>query len=149
MEPGDIVCIAGGLEENVLNGEGYPVIQIEKASKSISHAVFGVVEYKVTIREEMEEAPEGETPKLLKSFEHADGNVMNGDYLSVIVFGQADVKVSDSKGIQAGQKLTVSEKAGNARSIDSQDNWADTGILGKALESSTGQGTITVFVNCK
>ena len=149
LEPGDIVCISGGLEENVLDGAGFPVINISKATKSNSQAVFGVVEYKVTIREDMEDAPEGETPELKKSFEHADGNVMQGDYLSVIVFGQAEVKVSDSKSIQAGQKLTVSETEGKARTLNSQDSWAETGILGKALENSAGNGRITVFVNCK
>ena len=149
LEPGDIVCIAGGLEENVLNGAGFPVVNISKATKSNSQAVFGVVEYKVTIREDMEDAPEGKIPELKKSFEHADGNVMQGDYLSVIVFGQAEVKVSDSKSIQAGNKLTVSETAGKARTLNSQDSWAETGILGKALENSAGNGKITVFVNCK
>ncbi|MBI9038252.1 MAG: leucine-rich repeat domain-containing protein [Bacteroidales bacterium] len=149
LEPGDIVCIAGGLEENVLDGAGFPVVKINKATKSNSHAVFGVVEYKVIIREEMEEAPEGETPELKKSFEYSDGNVSQGEYLSVIVFGQAEVKVSDSKSIQAGQKLTISETAGKARTLNSQDAWVDTGILGKALENSAGQGKITIFVNCK
>jgi len=149
LEPGDIVCISGGLEKNVLDGAGFPVVNISKATKSNSQAVFGVVEYKVTIRKEMEEAPEGETSELKKSFEHANGNVSQGDYLSVIVFGQAEVKVSDSKSIQAGQKLTISETAGKARTLNSQDSWADTGILGKALENSAGHGKITIFVNCK
>jgi hypothetical protein len=149
LMPGDIVCIAGGLEENVLDGAGFPVVNINKATKSNSQAVFGVVEYKVIIREEMEEAPEGETSELKKSFEHAGGNVSQGDYLSVIVFGQAEVKVSDSKNIQAGQKLTISETAGKARTLNRQDSWVDTGILGKALENSAGQGKITIFVNCK
>ena len=97
----------------------------------------------------MEDAPEGETPKLRKSFEHATGNVTRGDYLSIIVFGQAEVKVSDSRSIKAGNKLTVSNTAGKARIINNQDSWADTGILGKALEDSNGKGKIKVFVNCK
>nr|NQU89831.1 hypothetical protein [Bacteroidota bacterium] len=149
LEPGDIVCIAGGLEENVLDGEGFPVVNINKATQSNSQAVFGIVQYKVTIREELEQAPEGETAKTLKSFENAEGNVMPGDYLAVVVFGQAEVKVSDTRNIQAGQKLTISESAGKARTISNLDNWADTGILGKALEDSDGKGTIKVYVNCR
>ena len=44
------------------------------------------------------------------------------------------------------KKLTISEAAGKAHTINSEDNWADTGILGKALENSAGKGKITVFL---
>ncbi|MCD4817632.1 MAG: hypothetical protein K8S23_02945 [Candidatus Cloacimonetes bacterium] len=152
LEPGDIVCIAGGLEENVLNGEGFPVIQIEKATKSNSEAVFGVVEYKVSIREELEDVPEGETAKLRKSFEHSTGNTARGDYLSIIVFGQAEVKVESGITIKSGESLTVGNNS--ARKIRTTEINGITvaenvGILGKALEDSNGKGKIKVFVNCK
>ncbi len=57
----------------------------------------------------MKKPPEGESPELKKSFEYADGNVMQGDYLSVIVFGQADVKINTKENIMPGEPLTVSE----------------------------------------
>ena len=149
LEQGDIVCIAGGLEENVLDGEGFPVVNIHKAIQTNSQAVFGIVEYKVSIREESEEAPDGESQKVRKSFKQSDGNIEPGEYLSVVVFGQAEVKISDAKNIRAGQKLTVSEISGKARTLNNLDNWADTGILGKALEDSDGKGSIKVYVNCR
>ncbi len=152
LEPGDIVCISGGWEENVLDGAGFPVVNISKATKSNSQAVFGVVEYKVNIREEYEEAPEGESPELKKSFEYADGNVMPGNYLSVIVFGQADVKINTKEDINHGEPVSCSENGARkvrTTEINGITIAENVGILGKALENSNGKGKIKVFVNCK
>lgn len=149
LEAGDIVCIAGGLTRNVLDGVGYPVVNVARATKGNSQAVFGVVEHKVVIREDVEETNDGGQQKALKSFTHADGDIYPGDYLSVVVFGQAEVKIDNRKSIKAGQKLTVSETSGHARSINNSDSWFDTGVLGKSLEDSDGKGMLTVFVNCK
>jgi len=144
LEAGDIVCISGGFAEDVL-GENEITANIEKANSRNSHAVFGVVEYKVSIKEEADERNEG---RALKSFEHADGRISNGDYLSVIVFGIADVKTDGRSNIEAGQKLTISDNNGKTRSINQDDNWT-VGILGKSLEDSNGKDTVKVFVNCK
>ena len=146
LEAGDLVCIAGGYVENVLGEEGVPVVNIEKANSANSSAVFGVVEYKVYIREEVEELEDGRT-EIQKSFRHADGNVGTGDYLAIVVFGPADVKVDSRLDIKTGEKLTVADN-GIARSINDEDNWR-VGILGKALEDSDGKGSIKVYVNCR
>jgi len=152
LEAGDIVCIAGGLEENVLNGEGYPVVNIEKADNSNSQAVFGVVEYKVTVSEKIEEAPDGSSPEIRKRFKYADGNVYSGDYLSVIVFGQAEVKVNSNEPVSAGDALVADN--GVARTVKTTEVNGitiaeNTGLLGKALENSSGERKIRVFVTCK
>jgi hypothetical protein len=144
LESGDIVCISGGYIENVL-GDGETTVNVEKANEKNSSAVFGVVEYKVAIKEEADERNEGKT---LKSFKHADGRVGSGEYLSVIVFGLADVKTDSRSNIKSGEKLTVSDTNGKTRSINENDNWT-IGILGKALEDSNGKDTVKVFVNCK
>ena len=143
LEAGDIVCIAGGFAENVL-GEGEVTVNVEKANSGNSSAVFGVVEYKVTIKEETDERNDGKT---LKSFRYADGRVSSGDYLSVIVFGPADVKTDGRSNIKAGEKLTASD-TGKTRSINQDDHWT-IGILGKSLEDVSGKDTVKVFVNCK
>ncbi|MBC8384237.1 MAG: hypothetical protein H8E57_01810 [Candidatus Cloacimonetes bacterium] len=143
LEAGDIVCISGGFAENVL-GQGEITANVEKANSRNSNAVFGVVEYRVSIKEEADERNEGRT---LKSFEHAEGRIGSGDYLSVIVFGPADVKAEGRSNIKAGEKLTASE-TGKTRSINEDDNWT-IGILGKSLENSNGKDTVKVFVNCK
>ena len=146
LEAGDLVCISGGYTENVLGEDGVPVVNIEKAGSNNSGAVFGVVEYKVYIREEVEKSEDGNT-EIHKSFRHADGNVNSGDYLTIIVFGPADVKIDSRNKIKTGEKLTVANN-GIARSINDEDNWR-IGILGKALEDSDGKGTIKVYVNCR
>jgi hypothetical protein len=146
LETGDIVCIAGGYEDNVLGeGDFVSLVNVEKANSRNSGAVLGVVEYKVAIREEADERNEGKT---LKSFRHADGRISSGDYLSVIVFGPADVKADGRSNIKSGEKLTVSDNSGKTRSINESDNWT-IGILGKSLEDSNGKDTVKVFVNCK
>lgn len=150
LEPGDVVCIAGGTEENVLEGWGYPVINISKADNTNSQAVFGVVEYNVAIREKEIAVPEGEAAEIRKSFGYTDGNISPGDYLSVIVFGQAEVKVNEA--VNAGDAL-VAGNGGARKVITTEVNGItiaeNTGILGKALEDSNGKDKIKVFVNCK
>lgn len=149
LQPGDVVCISGGLEENVLEGWGYPIINVERANIRNSQAVFGVVEYKVVIHQERRSDPENKAIKPNKGFKYSEGDITPGSYMSVVVFGQAEVKIDDSKSIKAGHKLTVSDVDGMARTLSSSDSWADTGILGKALENSSGKEKINVFVNCK
>ncbi|MBC8489701.1 MAG: hypothetical protein H8D45_27085 [Bacteroidetes bacterium] len=147
LESGDLVCILGGYEENVLGEAGVHVVNVTKANEKNSHSIFGVVESRVYIREKTKEMEDGET-LVRKSFRFKDGNVIPGDYLSVIIVGIADVKVDRKENIEAGQKLTVSEIDGKARQIKNTDSWT-VGILGKALENSDGSGALKVFVNCK
>jgi len=144
LEAGDIVCIAGGFIEDVI-GESELTLNVKKANSRNSQAVFGVVEYKVSINEEIDERNES---KKIKSFKHTEGRIGSGDYLSVIVFGITDVKTEVRSKIKAGEKLTLSEDSGKTRSINDNDNWT-IGILGKALEDSKGLDTVKVFVNCK
>ena len=77
---------------------------------------------------------------------------LTGDYLSVVVFGQAQVKVNNNEPIKAGDALSLGN--GAARKIKTTvvnglTIAENTGILGKALENSNGKGMVTVFVNCK
>ncbi len=151
LEAGDLVCIAGGYEENVLGEDGVPVIKIEKANSRNSEAIFGVVEYKVYIREEVEEFEDGKT-EIQKSFRHAEGDVMSGDYLAIIVFGPVDVKIDSRSDIKIGESVVAGD--GIARKIRTTEvngimMAENIGILGKALEDSNGKGKIKVYVNCK
>ena len=151
LEAGDIVCISGGYEDDVLGEDGVPVVKIEKANSRNSGAVFGVVEYKVFIREKVEEFEDGKT-EIQKSFRFAEGDIMSGDYLAIIVFGPADVKVDNKETIKAGQMLTTGNglvrkiRTTEVKGISIAEN---TGVLGKALEDSNGKGMIKVYVNCK
>jgi len=151
LEPGDLVCISGGYEENVLGEECVPVVNISKANGKNSKAIFGVVESQVYIREKTEEIEDGET-LVQKSFRFSDEIIKSGDYLSVIVFGIADVKVDPDENYNSGEMLTAGE--GFARKVQTREIEGiiiaeNTGILGKALEDSHGKEKIKVFVNCK
>ncbi len=147
LESGDLVCIAGGYEEDVLGEDDeLPVVNVTKANSSNSEAVLGVVEYKVYVREEIRELEDGKT-NINKSLRYTEGSISNGDYLSVIVFGPVDVNVESNSNIKTGEKLTIADN-GYARNINDDDNWR-IGILGKALEDSNGRGKIKVYVNCR
>jgi len=152
LETGDLVCIAGGYEEDVLGGEDdLPVVNVTKANSSNSEAVLGVVEYKVNIQVKSEELDDRKT-EAPKSFRYSEGSVSSGDYLSVIVFGPTDVKIDAREDIRSGQMLAsgdeVARKA-QTKEIDGMLIAENVGIIGKALEDSNGKGMIKVFVGCK
>ena len=148
LEPGEIVCLSGGYVENLLNDNGAPIVNVSKADKSSSEAVFGVVKHKVDFIENEEELDDGK--KIIQRIpKSTEGNVNPGDYLSIVILGPADVKVTENSDIKTGKKITVSETDGKAREIQRTDDLWTTGILGKALEDSNGKDKIKVYVNCK
>ena len=152
LESGDLVCIAGGYEENVLGEEDdLPVVLVKKANLNNSEAVIGVVEYKVFVREDFEEFEDGKTD-IQKSFRYKKGSISSGDYLSVIVFGPADVKVDSKEEIKSGQMLASGDgiaRKVETREIDGMLIAENVGVIGKALENSNGRDKIKVFVNCR
>ncbi len=155
LEPGDLVIISGGYEEDTLGKEsGIPVIHVKKADKDGSNSIFGVVEYKVNIRKEIEELEDGKT-RQENSFKRAKSFIANtGDYLSIVILGPTDVKVADrSESIIAGEPLKASSNAGARKIRTTMLNGLEiaenVGIVGKALEDSNGKGMVKVFVNCK
>ena len=103
------------------------------------------------IREKLEELEDAESA-LQKSFRFSDEIVKPGDYLSVIVFGIAEVNVDPNVNIYSGDILTTGN--GIARKVQTREIAGitiaeNTGIIGKALEDSDGKNKIKVFVNCK
>jgi hypothetical protein len=147
LEPGDVVSISRASSGYLEGASGKPVIKVTRAGSRNSEAVIGVVEYKVKIESQSDKRSDG---SVLTSERFAyDGEYAGpGDYISIIVFGIADVRVKSTTRIEAGQKLTVSEDGGAARKLTESDSWL-SGILGRALESSDGRGTIKAFINCK
>ncbi|MCF7794584.1 MAG: hypothetical protein K9N09_11195 [Candidatus Cloacimonetes bacterium] len=151
LEKGDLVCLAGGYQQNVLGeDDSEPLVNVQKANAGNSQAVFGVVQYKVYIREEVEELEE-ETI-ITKSFRHADGSAGFGEYLSVVVLGPADVKIASGEDIKVGEAIAAAD--GVARKVRTTEINGitiaeNTGIVGKALENANGSGKLKVFVNCR
>ena len=148
LEKGDVVSIAGGYEVDALGRETLPVVYVEKASPSNATKVFGVVDYKVHI--EVKQPKNGDETE--RNFKYQEGSISTGDYISIVVFGSADVKIDTGSPVQSGEALTVGSngarkvKVTEVNGIKVAEN---TGILGKALENSIGKGTLKVFVNCK
>jgi len=153
LEPGDIVCIAGGYQTNVLEDNSkIPFINVEKLNSSNSQAIIGVVEHRVFIREEIENRKEGKESIVSKSFRYKDGNAGKNDYVSIVVFGPTDVKVNPQDNIKIGDSLTShTGKAEKVRTteINGITIAENVTVLGKALENSSGKEMIKVFVNCQ
>ena len=148
LEAGDIVCIAGGYQTKVSGENGLSVINVEKLNAFNQTAVIGVVEYAVKIRKDIEKDETGRE-KINKSFHHKNGKAANGEYVTIIIVGPADVKISHKKSVTIGERLTISGKLHSARPIKASDSWISTPILGKALENSNGKDKMKIFVNCK
>jgi hypothetical protein len=148
LQPGDLVCIAGGYEEDALGEGEFSALNVVKANARNSAAIFGVVESKVSIHEKVQVFAEG-VAETQKSFRSAEGDVRPGDYLAITVFGPADVKVDSREMIRAGELLAAAD--GVARGVrtvkvDGVTLAENSGILGKALEDSNGGEKIKVFV---
>ena len=143
IEAGDIVSISECQTGYVKGTEKCPVLKVEKASYNNPEAVVGVVEYKVIVNEK-----DKNQDAQSKKFKFNGYVVKPGEYLSIVVFGITDVNINSTVQIKTGQKLTLSESEGTARTVTKSDLW-NLGTLGKALENSSGSGKIKAFVNCK
>ncbi len=151
LEPGDVVCLAGGYMQNIPDPGSAPIPKVVKADAAHSEAVIGVVESAVQLHvNATEEREKGLGTSLRKSFHSKQGAAGNNDYVSIIILGSANVKVDPNvKQIEPGGKLTVSETSGTARCVSSRDDVWHTGIIGKAMEQYNQSGKIKVFVNCR
>ncbi len=152
LEKGDLVSIHGNYESLVLdtseNGT-LPVIGIAQTNSVNPASIVGVVEHRVALQDEIDERDQS----INKSFRQTPGDIAPGDYLSIVVLGPADVKISEKLPFISGTCLTTGENGG-ARSVRTTEVNGivlaeNIGILGKAMEDSNGSGMIKVFVNCR
>jgi len=148
LERGDLVCLAGGYDENVLGENGASIPHVRRAGSGNSDSVIGVVEYRVKIREEVRETD----ATVAKSFRFSEGEIETGDYLSIIVFGPADVKFPEHEQISAGETVTVSSTGNIRKRRETEVNGLilteTIGTVGKAIENNDGSGILKIFVNC-
>jgi len=111
LETGDVTAAVG--LANPLAGTEAPVIQVQQASGGDN--VVGVVLGKAVI------AQGGQDGGELASVEQADGPAGPGDYVFIVVQGFAYVKAEATGGaIVAGQRLTASGQAGQARALQTR-----------------------------
>jgi hypothetical protein len=90
-----------------------------------------------------------------ESLHSADGPAQSGEFVSLVIYGVTQVKVDPSATIAAGQRLTASALAGQARALQTRtvDGMIVTEgaqVIGIALAAPTKeQNTIPVFVTLR
>lgn len=142
LEPGDLAAVSGLGEP--LAGSEQPILRVHRASPG--EAVVGVVQARGV---RAESSRDGQT---VESVDVSEGELEAGDYLFLVVYGPARVRVDASAGaIAAGTRLAAGQ-AGAARALrtvtvgDVTVAEAAPGV-GTALEAlDSGTGLISVFV---
>lgn len=145
LERGDLVVIAG-MGANP-EADGPPIIQVRKADAAHSSGVLGVVDAAYD-----EAWMNGETPS--DTHKNGDQRINQGDYLTIVVQGPAQVKASALNGaLTPGELLASTDLAGYASSAIKVDS-SGAGkipqgtVIGKTLEplEKGEQGLIYIFV---
>lgn len=154
LQPGDVVCIAGGMENNIEGTENLFAINLEMANENNHQAVFGVVEYKVNIKTNVIENETSDNKTVRhedKSFAYADGSIYSGDYFSVIILGPAEVNIDSKANIKVGDNVCIGNNGVSSQRVTEVNGISiaeNVGILGKSMETAS-RGKMLVYVNCK
>lgn len=145
LTTGDVVAVAG-LADPVPGGQSdLPLVRL--ANDTHYTGVIGVVQNRMV----WEPAP-GKDEYSLHS---ADGPANPGDYVSLIIYGVAQVKVEAKANLKAGDRLTASSLAGHARAqqtrtLDGMLITEGAPVIGIALDApTTDRATIPVFVTLR
>ena len=145
LERGDVVAVTGA--GTALPGGHVPLPVVRRADEATYNGVIGVVEKRMV----WAAAPGKEE----HSLQGADGPAQPGEYVSLIIYGVAEVKIASATDISAGQRLTASDLAGRARSLqtrqlDGMTVTESAPVIGIALaDPSPNQETIPVFVTLR
>jgi hypothetical protein len=148
VSTGDLVAVEG-VSEPVPGGTN-PLPLVRMADSESYNGVIGVV----TSRMVWDLAPGKETEGEM-SMHSADGLAQPGDYVSLMVYGVADLKIDPQAQITAGDRLTASSLAGAARPLREQEVngmmiTEGAPVIGIALSApAEGQTTIPVFVTLR
>ncbi len=148
LSPGEVVAVTG--VDAPLPGGTATLPLVERASAEGFNGVIGVVQSRMVYDVAPGKEAEGE-----KALFSVDGPAKPGDYVSLIVYGVAYVKVEPGAVIAAGERLTASSLAGavrplQERMIDGMTVTEGAPVIGIALASPVeGQDTIPVFVTLR
>ena len=145
LETGDVVAVTGAGE--ALPGGHNSLPMVRRADQGTHDGVIGVVEKRMV----WALAPGKEE----HSLQGADGPAQPGEYVSLIIYGVAEVKVAPDSDIAAGQRLTASNLGGRARAlqtrqVDGMTVTEGATVIGIALAApSPGRDAIPVFVTLR
>ena len=145
LEIGDVVAVTGVGEALPGGHNALPMVQL--ASQPTYSEVIGVVDRRMV----WAPAPGKEE----YSLQGADGPAQPGEYVSLIIYGIAEVKIAPDSGIAVGQRLTASNMVGRARALQTRqlDGMTVTEgapVIGIALDApAADRDTIPVFVTLR
>jgi hypothetical protein len=104
---GDLVAVEG--VEEPFPGANSRLPKVRQAQSTSYAGIIGVVGKRMVFKPAPGKEAEGEL-----SLQSEPGPAGPGDYVSLIVYGVADVRIVASAGIEAGQRLTASDVPGQA-----------------------------------
>lgn len=145
LEVGDVVAVTGAGE--ALPGGHVDLPLVRRADQATYNGIIGVVAGRML----WAPAPGKEE----HSLQAAGGPAQPGEYVSLVVYGVAEVKVAPDSGIAAGRRLTASDVEGRARAlqtrqVDGMTVAEGAPVIGIALAApSPGRDTIPVFVTLR
>jgi hypothetical protein len=148
LTAGDVVAVTGMADP--IPGGTNPLPMVRLADGEEFAGVIGVVEKRMVY----ELAP-GKEAEGAMSMHSADGPAQPGDYVSLIVFGVAQVKIDPNAVIAPGDRLTASSLAGLARVLKTETLngmvvTEGAQVIGIALTAPVeGQDTIPVFITLR
>jgi len=148
LSPGDVVAASGVTQP--LPGSATPIPLVQLADSVTNNGVIGVVESRMVWEVAPGKEAEGEM-----SMHSAEGPAQPGEYVSLVVYGIAQVRVDPAFQITPGERLTSSEFAGMARSLKTRDIDGmvvveGAPVIGIALSAPLAcQDTIPVFVTLR
>lgn len=146
LAAGDIVAAAGVTDP--IPGATNRLALVQLVGRDAT-GVVGVVAGRMEWR--LAEGKEAEGEMVLMP---AEGAARDGDYVSLVVLGVADVRVARGASISKGTRLTASDAGGGARALRTESlngMMVSEGapVVGVALEDSRGRDTVPVFVNLR
>ena len=145
LTAGDVVAVTGMADPLPGSQPHLPLVRLADGVRFTG--VIGVVQSRMV----WEPAPGKEE----ESLHSADGPAQSGEFVSLVIYGVTQVKVDPSATIAAGQRLTASALAGQARALQTRtvDGMIVTEgaqVIGIALAALTKeQNTIPVFVTLR
>lgn len=148
LSPGDLVAVTGVTEP--ISGGSTPMPLVRLADATTFNGVIGVVESRMVYEVAPGKEAEGEM-----SMHSAEGAAQPGEYVSLVVYGVAQMKIDPNTSVTAGERLTASDQAGRARPLQKQEiNGMQVvegaPVIGIALQAPIeGQDTIPVFVTLR
>lgn len=148
LSPGDLVAVTGVTEP--ISGGSTPMPQVRLADATTFNGVIGVVKSRMVYEVAPGKEAEGDM-----SMHSAEGAAQPGEYVSLVIYGVAQIKIDPNTSFTAGERLTASDQAGRARPLQKQEiNGMQVvegaAVIGIALEAPVeGQDTIPVFVTLR